>query len=74
VLSTPDGGQISLCWLNRDAAKKKVVMILVPGLNCSIKNAHVTHIADEARKKDIITVVVNYRGKLDAFGKAALIH
>ncbi len=62
ILSLPDGGQLALDWENREHARNKLVVLILPGLTSSSQSSYVTHYVDEAKKHDCVACVMCYRG------------
>ena len=61
LLKTQDGGLLALDWANL-MGNQKLILLVLPGITGCSSDNYVSHMAEKARRKDCIAVVMNYRG------------
>ncbi len=61
-MRTPDGGQIAIFWDNQEKARKKQVVLILPGIDGKCHSKIIHHLVNIARNMDCVTVVLTYRG------------
>ena len=59
---TQDGGALAIDWAHLETSKKKLILVIFPGLTGCSKDNYVTHFVEKARRHGCKAVVMNYRG------------